>query len=169
MEEKCSQEIINFVFKIEEISEKNFEKDFLLKDVAMRKTGQNTYQINHSEKSTERQMYALIRSSTIIPDDVFIPTSMKHKVKVLRRMRFVDDEVDYGDFLSNVYLIRITLKCHESIPIYLTCHDPYFLQEHYVIYKTEHRKEYKVTKQLQTFIYIDEHNKDEYISLSKLC
>ena len=94
---------------------------------------------------------------------------LKDKVTVLRRIRFIDDEVDYGDFLSNVYLIKIDLGCHESIPIYLAYDDPYYLEEHYVLYKTDRDKKYHVTKKLKTFIYIDKYNKNQYISLSELC
>lgn len=169
LEEKCSQEMIKFIFDPEEISKEDLERDCLLKNVSLRKTSKNTYHIKQSEKTTEQCMYALIRSTAVIPDDVFIPTSMKDKVEVLRRIRFVDDEPDYGIFLSNVYLIKIKLNCHESIPIYLAYDNPYVLQEHYVIFKTEYKDQYQVTDKLKTFIYIDEYNKDEYTSLSELC
>ena len=171
LETKQREEMIKFIFDdIEEISEKTLEKDYLLKDILLCKTNKNTYHIRYSEKNHEEYMYALIRSTATIPDDIFIPTSLKHKVKVLRRIRFIDDEVDYGDFLSNVYLIQINLDYHESIPIYLAYNNPYILKMHYVVYRTDYLlARYEVTKKLETFIYIDKYNKDEYISLSELC
>lgn len=169
LEKENRQEKINFCFNVDEISEESLDNGVLLRDISLRKTSKNCYHIDFSKKTSERYMYALIRSTAVVPDDVFIPTSMRDKVTVLRRIRFVDDEVDYGDFLSNVYLIKIDLDCHQSIPIYLAYDNPDVLEEHYVFYKTDWKREYHVSKKLKTFIYIDKHNKDEYISLSKLC
>ena len=169
LEEEQRHENINFVFNIEGINKESLEEDLLLENISLRKTSKNSYSIDSSKKTSERCMYALIRSTTRIPDDVFIPSAMKDKVTVLRRIRFVDDEVDYGDFLSNVYLIKIDLGCHESIPIYLAYDDPKLLKEHYVFYKTNWHEEYHISKKLTTFIYIDEYNKNQYISLSELC
>lgn len=169
LEEEQRHENINFVFNIEGISKKSFERDLLFENISLRKTSKNSYSIDFSKKTSERYMYALIRSTAVVPDDVFIPSAMKDKVTVLRRIRFVDDEVDYGDFLSNMYLIKIDLGCHESIPIYLAYDDPKLLEEHYVFYKTNWHEEYHISKKLTTFIYIDEYNKNQYISLSELC
>ena len=143
---------------------KKDNKFFAIYDL-VRKTSQNSYTINHSESTSERYMYALIRGTVIFPDDVFIPANMKDKVKVLQRIRFIDAEPDYGSFLSNVYLIRISLRLDESIPIYLTYDNSSVLDEHYVIYRPSWSDEYYVTKKLETYIYI---NKNEYISLSEV-
>lgn len=169
LEEEQRHKNVNFVFNIEGISKKSFERDLLLENISLRETRKNSYSIDFSKKTSERYMYALIRSTAVVPDDVFIPSAMKDKVTVLRRIRFVDDEVDYGAFLSNVYLIKIDLGCHESIPIYLAYDDPKLLEEHYVFYKTNWHEEYHISKKLTTFIYIDEYNKNQYISLSELC
>lgn len=169
LEDEHKTENINFVFNIDGISKKSLEKDLLLEKISLRKTSKSSYSIDLSKKISESYMYALIRSAAAIPDDVFIPSSMKDKVTVLRRIRFIDDEVDYGDFLSNVYFIQIDLGGHESIPIYLTYDNPYFLEEHYVFYKTDWDEKYHISKKLKTFIYIDKYNKDQYISLSELC
>ena len=69
------------------------------------------------------EIYALVRSTEAVPDDVFIPKAKKNKVKVIRRLRFVDGECDLGDFLSNVYFIRIKLDRKEKLPLYLTYED----------------------------------------------
>lgn len=73
------------------------------------------------------EIYAIVRSTEAVPDDVFIPKAKKNKVKVLRRLRFVDGECDLGDFLSNVYFIRIKLDRKEKIPLYLTYEDSKYL------------------------------------------
>ena len=99
LEEKRRNEDINFVFNIEGISKKSFEKDLLFENISLRKTSKNSYSIDFSKKTSERYMYALIRSTAVVPDDVVIPYAMKDKVTVLRRIRFIDDEVDYGSFL----------------------------------------------------------------------
>ena len=170
LEDEKKEENIKFVFNnIKGLSKESLKNGILLENISLSKISENSYRIEASRKSLEPYMYALIRSTACIPDDVFIPSSMKDKVTVLRRIRFIDDEVDYGDFLSNVYLIKIDLGCHESIPIYLAYDDPYYLEEHYVLYKTDRDKKYRVSKKLKTFIYIDKYNKNQYISLSELC
>lgn len=161
------QKNINFVFYIEGINEKSFEKDLLLENVSLVKTSENYYSINNSEEILEDYIYALIRGTNIVPDDVFIPVDMKDNVTVLQKIHFIDQEVDYGVFLSNVYLIKIKLDYNESIPIYLTYKNPKLLERHYVFYKTWYG-ECTVSEKLKTFIYINESNKDKYISLSEL-
>lgn len=175
LEDKKKQEDINFVFNIEGINKESLEEDLLLENISLQKTSKNSYRIDSynidsSKKTSERYMYALIRSNASIPDDVFIPSYMKDKVTVLRRIRFIDTEADYGDFLSNVYLIKINLGWHESIPIYLASENPYVLRDHYVLYKLNSwNGEYCISEKLETFIYIDKYNKNQYISLSELC
>ena len=170
LEKEKRHENVDFVFNIEGISKKSFARDLFFENISLRKKSKNSYSINSSKKILEEQcMYALIRSNTVVPDDVFIPSAMKDNVKVLRRIRFIDCEADYGNFLSNVYLIKINLGCNESIPIYLTYNNPKFLEEHYVFYKTNGHDEYQIPKKLKTFIRIDEYNKNQYISLSELC
>lgn len=169
LEEEHKEESIKFVFNIGEISEESLKKDLLLENIFLRKTSRNSYRIEQAKKNSEQYMYALIRSTAVVPDDVFIPSSMKNNVTVIRRIRFVDDEVEYGDFLSNVYFIKIHLGCHESIPVYLAYENPYFLEEHYVFYRNECDGKYCVSERLKTFIYIDKYNENQYISLLELC
>lgn len=168
LEEEHKEENIKFVFSIGEISEASLEKDLLLENIFLRKTSRNSYRIEPAKKTSEQYMYALIRNTAVVPDDVFIPSSMKNKVTVLQRIRFVDAEVDYGDFLSNVYFIKIHLGCHESIPIYLANDNLCLLEEHYVFYRNECDGKYCVSERLKTFIYIDKYNENQYISLSEL-
>lgn len=170
LEDERKEENIKFVFNnIKGLTKESLRNGILLENISLNKVSEKVYRIESSRKRLEPYMYALIRSTKTIPDDVFIPSSMKDKVTVLRRIRFIDAEVDYGNFLSNVYLIKIELDCHESIPIYLAYDDPYYLEEHYVLYKTDFDKKYRVSKKLKTFIYIDKYNKDQYISLAELC
>ena len=167
VEKEAKQEDISFIFS--GITERYFEKDCLLKNITLRKTSKNRYYVedNPSEKE-ERYIYALIRGlGSCIPDDV--PTCMKDKVKVLRRLRFSDHEIDYGDFLSNIYLIKIKLNISESLPVYFTDSTPFSLTEHYVFYRAPWDKEYHVSEKLETYILLNERNIGEFISLSSLC
>ena len=166
LEEKKKLEEIKFVFNIKGLRKESFNRNLILEDIYLEKIDNNSYVINPADKKSEKYMYALIRNASVVLDDVFIPRCMKDKVEVLRRIRFIDDEVDYGDFLSNVYLIRIKLECRESLPVYLTCSKPSVLREHYVFYRTDYNKEYCVSEKLKTFIYVKE---NQYISLSELC
>jgi hypothetical protein len=167
VEDNHIHETINFIF--EGVSKKHLDGDILFKDICLRKISDDSYIINTSNKTSEKCMYALIRSTTALPDDVFIPSFMKDKVTVIKRIRFIDTEEECVECLSNVYLIKINLNCHESLPVYLTYDNPKFLEEHYVFYKNDLDEGYNVSRKLKTFIYINEYNKDQYISLSELC
>ena len=115
LEFKGKNEYINFI--LPDLTARDFLKNILLEDVTLKKTSKNSY---HTEEAKENiAIYALLRATENIPDDIFIPASMQHRVKVIRRMRFVDDEVGYGQYLSNVYLIKIYLDVDESLPVYL--------------------------------------------------
>ena len=124
------------------------------------------------KKNTNISILALLRATENIADDIFIPASMKDRVKVIRRMRFVDDEVNYGQFLSNVYLIKIYLNVDECLPVYMAAENAMVLNRHYV-FSVPHwygkNGEYRVSEKLKTFIIINDANRDEYISLSSLC
>lgn len=69
------------------------------------------------------EIYALLRSTEAVPDDIYISKLRRKNVKVLKHLRFADSECDLGDFLSNVYFIRIKLDRGEKLPVYLTYED----------------------------------------------
>ena len=69
------------------------------------------------------EIYALLRSTEAVPDDIYVSKWRRKNVKVLKHLRFIDDECDLGDFLSNVYFIRIKLDRGEKLPVYLTYED----------------------------------------------
>lgn len=165
IESKKKHEYIDFI--LPDIAERDFLKDILLEEVTLKEISKNLY---HTEETTENiSMYALLRATEIVPDDIFIPASMKDRVKVMRRIRFVDDEVDYGSFLSNVYLIKIYLNVDEYLPVYLATENAMVLNRHYVFSFPSWYGEYQVSEKLKTCIIVNDSNREEYISLSSLC
>lgn len=169
-EEQSRQKFINFIFSnIDDINEGTLEDDLLLKNISLVRKGKNGYNISPAEKFSSHHMYALLRSTAVVPDDIYIPASMKDKVQVIRRLRFIDDEADYGNFLSNVYLLKIQLKTQESLPVFMSYNKPNCLDRHYVFYKGDYDNDYYVIKNLRTYILLSKYNKDEYVSLSSLC
>lgn len=165
------QRIHEYVFfTLPKCKENDLKKDKLFKSIRLTVTSPNFLYHVYDNDANEEEMYALLRSTRAVTDDIFIPASMKDKVTVIQRIRFVDDEADYGEYLSNVYLIKIRLNKNESLPVYMGYENPYSLDFHYVFYKTDFEKgEYKVTRLLETYIKINESNKNEYVSLSSLC
>ena len=113
---------------------------------------------------------ALLRSTGVVPDDIFIPKDKKEKVEVIRRIRYLDTEAEIGEFLANIYLIKVKLEKDESIPIYYASRKTRCLTKHDVIYRSSlHKNEYSVETGLTTWIMLNDKNKSDYISLSKLC
>ncbi len=111
--------------RIVEIAIQNLKKKELKESIWV-------YNIDIAEMSKEKivfadsyvpstgEVYALFRTSEIIPDDVYIPKDRKDNVTVIRRIRFWDSDADLGFFKSNLYLFKIRLKRKEKLPIYLT-------------------------------------------------
>lgn len=163
LENESREEYITFILPC---SPEDLEKDLLLEQVSLHRANQTAYRINQKNIKNDKGIYALVRSTETIPDDVYIPAAMKDRVTVIRRIRFIDDEVDYGDFLSNVYLIKVKLQMNETLPVYMTYADPYAITEQYVFYRDSF--EYGVTKKFETFIYVNNINKRDFISLSQL-
>lgn len=127
------------------------------------------YLAKNTEKNNDG-VYALLRSTGVVPDDIFIPKDKKEKVEVIRRIRYLDTEAEIGEFLANIYLIKVKLEKDESIPIYYASRKTRCLTKHDVIYRSSlHKNEYSVETGLTTWIMLNDKNKSDYISLSKLC
>ena len=156
-----NHEYIKFI--IEDIGENTLEKDILIKDVLITGEGANTYSVSHS--SSQKYMYALLRCNYVVPDDIFIPISMKDKVTVIRRIQFVDIEVDYGEFLSNIYFIKIKLKPGEKLPLYLTSRKGSSSKRYYLFSRTD---KYKVDCIYSNYYNLYRKENNPIISLSEL-
>lgn len=78
-------------------------------------------------------------------------------------MKIIFLDID-GVLNSDEYFDKI-----RKLDIHLASRGSKCLQQHYVFYKTDFDKTYGVSKELKTYIYIDKYNKNQYISLSKLC
>ncbi len=158
---------VKFVFgkcKWKNIS--NDHQNHTFKNVKLSMIDENNYKVTFSEENVyEYEMFALIRSDAAFPDDIFIPLSMKSNIEVIRRFRFTDIDNDNKEFLSNVYLVKISLSDNETLPIYLSSEYPSVLDNHIVISCSCHG--YKISTYMQTHIALNKKNRDEYISLSK--
>ncbi len=146
---------------------KDLTKDIFLENLILKKRKNNTFQFTQTKERNDRVIYALVRSISPVPDDIYINASTKANIKVICHMKFVDDEVNLGCFISNVYLIRINLQSDESIPIYLTSVSPFRLDSHYVFYKLKYNS-IKVSGLKNTYIILKNKNRKEYISLSEI-
>ncbi len=96
------------------------KKDIVLSNLSLEKISENKYIFSKTCYNSYAYIYALIRNSEIVSDDIYINSEEKSKIKVIRRLRFVDDECDYGDFLSNVYFLEIKLNPNEKVTLYPT-------------------------------------------------
>lgn len=177
LEEDRKEENIYFEFgdNENEISTEKFKKGFLLQNVTVKMKQNNAkYELSRCKecnKDTEKNnvFFALLRSTTTVPDDVYIPRKMKENVEVIQRFRVIDGEADYGDFLSNIYFIKIKLNVGQSLSIFYTYTKPYVLKEHDIIYRQKlDDSTYEVIRGLKAHIIMDKQNRQDYISLSEL-
>lgn len=108
------------------------------------------------------EIYALFRTSEIVPDDVYIPKDKKDNVTVIRRIRFWDKETDLGFFKSNVYLFKIRLRRKEKLPIYLTYEGSKWVQKSIEFYRNMednwgyHIRKTKISNENGDFISLSE-------------
>lgn len=109
-------------------------------------------------------VYALLKSTKAVPDDVYIPKSKKSKVEVIRRIRFWDCEGDLGNFLSNVYFIKITLNHKEKFPVILTHQNAQYMKKEIVFSRNAEGlwAANVVSKKINN-------ENGKYISLAELC
>lgn len=80
-----------------------------------------------------------------------------------KHLRFIDDECDLGDFLSNVYFIRIKLDRGEKLPVYLTYEDAKNLRKA-IFFRRNALGMWNVSVEIKP----DKNYDGEYISLSEL-
>ena len=109
------------------------------------------------------EIYALLRSTEAVPDDIYVSKWRRKNVKVLKHLRFIDDECDLGDFLSNVYFIRIKLDRGEKLPVYLTYEDAKNLRKA-IFFRRNALGMWNVSVEIKP----DKNYDGEYISLSEL-
>lgn len=152
------------------VSTEDLKENFFVKNVTMEKVRKDMYYLAKNTEKNNDGVYALLRSTGVVPDDIFIPKDKKEKVEVIRRIRYLDTEAEIGEFLANIYLIKVKLEKDESIPIYYASRKTRCLTKHDVIYRSSlHKNEYSVETGLTTWIMLNDKNKSDYISLSKLC
>ena len=152
------------------VSTEDLKENLFVKRVTMEKVKKDMYYLAKTTEKNNDGVYALLRSTGVVPDDIFIPKDKKEKVEVIRRIRYLDTEAEIGEFLANIYLIKVKLEKDESIPIYYASRKTRCLTKHDVIYRSSlHKNEYSVETGLTTWIMLNDKNKSEYISLSKLC
>ena len=152
------------------VSTEDLKENLFVKRVTMEKVKKDMYYLAKNTEKNNDGVYALLRSTGVVPDDIFIPKDKKEKVEVIRRIRYLDTEAEIGEFLANIYLIKVKLEKDESIPIYYASRKTRCLTKHDVIYRSSlHKNEYSVETGLTTWIMLNDKNKSEYISLSKLC
>lgn len=152
------------------VNTEDLKENLFVKNVTMEKVKKDMYYLAKTTEKNNDGVYALLRSTGVVPDDIFIPKDKKEKVEVIRRIRFMDTEAEIGEFLANIYLVKVKLDKDESIPIYYTARKTRCLIKHDVIYRSSlHKNEYSVETGLTTWIMLNDKNKNDYISLSKLC
>lgn len=151
-------EIFSFdYFPIDSLEKKNI----LLKNAIVTITNSKTDV--YSGESEPGTIYALLRVSNCIPDDVFINKKHLSNFKLIKKISYTTCEPDWGSYTATVYFVKITLKPDEFVHVYFASKNAYFLKEHIAFYCDD---DMKITfkDNLQTFVT----NDSEFLSLSEL-
>lgn len=113
------QEHVEFILPTN-CTKKMLKKDVIISNLSLEETSENRYIFAETYYNDYSRIYALVRNADTVSDDIYINSEEKSKIKVIRRLQFVDDECDYGDFLSNVYFLEIKLNPNEKVTLYPT-------------------------------------------------
>ena len=113
------QEHVEFILPTN-CTKKMLKKDVIIPNLSLEETSENRYIFAETYYNDYSRIYALVRNADTVSDDIYINSEEKSKIKVIRRLQFVDDECDYGDFLSNVYFLEIKLNSDEKVTLYPT-------------------------------------------------
>ena len=127
---KEGKEEVEFVdFVIPNAKRKMIKNNTWIYNLILEENTKNKVVFADDYDSRTGEIYALIRSTEVVPDDVYIKKDKSKKVEVIRRIRFVDSECDLGNFLSNVYFIKIKLDRKEKVSLFLTYADAKYLRK----------------------------------------
>lgn len=160
-EEKEDVEFVDFV--IPNAKRKMIKNNTWIYNLILEKNTKNKIVFADSYDSHTGEIYALIRSTEAVPDDVYIKVDESKKVEVIRRIRFVDSECDLGDFLSNVYFIKIKLDRKEKVSLYLTYEDAKYLRK-VIVFSRNTEGMWAANVEIKKDTNLD----GKYISLSKI-
>lgn len=161
--DEATKEQPNVEFIIPNVKRKMLKTNRWIYNVLLEEITENRIVFSESCEYYTGEIYALLRSTEVVPDDIYVSKWRRKNVKVLKRLRFVDDECDLGDFLSNVYFVRIKLDRGEELPVYLTYEDAKNLRKAIVFRRTPIGM-WNVNIEVKPA----KNDKGEYISLSKL-
>ena len=161
--DEATKEQPNVEFIIPNAKRKMLKTNRWIYNVLLEEITENRIVFAESCEYYTGEIYALLRSTEVVPDDIYVSKWRRKNVKVLKRLRFVDDECDLGDFLSNVYFVRIKLDRGEELPVYLTYEDAKNLRKAIVFRRTPIGM-WNVNIEVKPA----KNDKGEYISLSKL-
>lgn len=137
----------------------SFKKDIFLKDVILEQKDSKTYTIiSQLRGKNYGTCIALLRNTSTIPGEIYIPKKMTENIDIIRQIKIADIEADYGDFISEVYLLKVKLKCNQELPIFYNHieHDAILNKKNGICEVVQGLKTYHM-------------NKNDYISLSDLC
>lgn len=125
----------------------------------------NQYKFEGEMIGDSKIIYALLHNSNYVPSDIYIPADMKNKVEVLKHFRFYDCEPDYGQYIAQIYFVKIKLSQLDTIPFYFTFSNPSVLDRHIVFEREE--QDINMLK-CNTCIRMNLGARDTYMPLSKV-
>lgn len=155
----------NWIFSIDDFPIDSLgEKNVLLSNVAV-KTAGNRVRVVKSENSNSKSkvIYALLRTATCIPDDVFIDKKHASHFKLIKELRYTSLEPDWGEHTASVYFVKITLKPDEYVNIYFSYKGAEYLKHHCAFYY-DYEGSLSFTDNLETIRLLN----DEIMPLSEL-
>lgn len=79
-------------------------------------------------------IYALLRESDCIPDDVFIKCSHSSCFEPIKHIKYKTCEPDFGCYTASVYFVKIVLDCDEYVHVYFAGKNSFHFEKHIAFY-----------------------------------
>lgn len=157
---------IEFIIPKSSIDLKTTWNDYITSSSKLRKTAHG-YTFDEAASDNSRVIYALLHYEKVVPSEIYIHDSMKSYVEVLENIKFYDVEPDYGEYLVNLYFVKITIPQNKTIPFYFSWKSDLKILENHLIFSNTPYYGLEV-RNGKTYIILDSSETKNYIPLSKL-
>lgn len=139
------------------------QEDILLKNLVNEGNKQVIKLSTRSSKRNDSNLSSYI--AVLIPCkegacEIFAMTRQQAYIEVLKKIEILDFSQAFGDYVNDIYVLKITVPKEESVPIYIARKDAKALKTHYVFLEDG------TVKKCSTYIQMNPRTKIEYTPLS---
>lgn len=89
----------------------------------------------YAENDEDQSVYAILHSEELYPSDVFVPINKKENVKVLKKFKYPNYNIEYGNFVSTIYFVKLKIEDQKTLAIYMGPKDSKMQNKNFELYR----------------------------------